>query len=99
MSVLVRGLVFSTAFLAGPVLALANAPAVPDGIALVLTAPGTDVDAVVEASGGRVVVPASSAFATLAVAEHPAFLQDLTEHGAWLVRDGTLFARICGVSK
>lgn len=99
MSVLVNGLVLTAAFCSGPVIALTSAKPTPAEIMLVVAAPGTNTAALIEYSGGRAIGPDASVLGALAIADSEAFVERLKANGAWLVRDGTLIAQLCGVTK
>ncbi len=98
MSVFAHCFVLAVAVCAGPVLAIANSPASPGAIALVIASPGTDLFALVEDSGGRVIGPNTAIVGALAVSDDPSFLNSLHARGAVMVRDGTMVARMCGVT-
>lgn len=81
----------------GPVLAIATVEPVAGDVVLVVAGPFSDVDTLVEQSGGRIIGPASGTFGTFATSPDPTFFDQLEANGAWAVTDGTLIAQLCGV--
>ena len=83
-----------------PVLALQSASPKDDGPRLVLHAPWADGVALVRTAGGQPVGPVTGRFGLLAYAdEMDAFDSRLLAAGAWLVLDGAVMARICGIDE
>lgn len=104
MPALVVALCLFLAAAAGPLVALSAAaarPPAPGGVLLVV-APGRTRAALLGAAGARAVGPADAPLASLAVpagaVPDPALPRRLRAAGAWLVLDGTVLARLCGVS-
>lgn len=85
------------AVVAGSVGSLLAAPVPDEGPLLVVVAPWHSPSAVVKAAGAAEISPLSTRFATLAFANEPSAIARLRDEGAWLIRNGGLLARICGV--
>ena len=79
----------------GPVAALALAPNPAAGAPVLVIAP--DPARLVEEAGGHVVGPRIARWAVL-VEGGPEVIEALDASGAWLVRDGTRIAAICGLA-
>ena len=94
---LLWGIALAGCLLTVPAALLAGPPAAPGQITLVLAAPWNahgGPEGIVHALSGQVVTPRSAPLATLAVLDDPAAARDL---GAWIVADGRLLARLCGI--
>lgn len=99
MSLATHCFVLGAAFCAGPLLAVASAPAPDGGVVLVLSPPWAASEEIVHQSHGRLLGPDTGRFATFAVSEAPGFASRLKKHGAWFVLDGTKMAQLCGVEE
>jgi hypothetical protein len=89
---------------AGPLVALAGAAARPPapGDVMLVVAPADRRAAALSAAGARPVGPAGAPLAGLAAqagpGADPGLPRRLRAAGAWLVLDGTVLARLCGVA-
>ncbi len=89
--------VLSCIALATPVALLAGTRPDPGGIVLVVAPPWATTGGaagIVSAAGGREIGPMRAPFAVLATLDD---LPAARQHGAWLLLDGRVLARICGV--
>ncbi|MCH2165305.1 MAG: hypothetical protein MK098_11720 [Marinovum sp.] len=81
--------------LAGPILALAHAPAPSQNNPILVIAP--DAADVIAAAGGQVIGPTTAPLAALATGD-AGFADRLNASSAWLVTDGQWVAELCGVT-
>ncbi|QDC09013.1 hypothetical protein FHY55_07035 [Oceanicola sp. D3] len=80
-----------------PVAAILAAP-VADGPVLIVLPPWADAEAVLAASGGRLIGPTRAPFAMLAAYPSPTAARSAPGHGAWAVFNGGAIALLCGAS-
>ncbi len=99
MSIATHCFVLGVALCAGPILTIASRSPVAGGVVMVVAPPWTEGEDIIASSNGRILGPATSRFATLAVSEDPAFLSRLKSNGAWIVLDANKIAELCGASE
>ena len=92
-------LMFLLSLVAAPRAVVLSSTPVPGAPVLVVFAPGSDGAARIAAAGGRDIGPERAPMGYLAVSENVDFQQRLEDEGAWVVADGAMLARICGVSE
>jgi hypothetical protein len=97
---LALGALLALGLLAGPSAALLGLVAPPggDGPVIAVAPPWTDLDAIVEAAGGRPVGPVAAPAAVTAAGPDESFSARLTAAGAWLALDGRRVAQLCGAA-
>lgn len=80
-----------------PILALFSVPVDADGPVLVVAGPGTNLEQIVEQSGGWVVGVSRAPLAIMGFSDGSDFEIRLKENGAWAILDGKALAWLCGV--
>jgi hypothetical protein len=79
-------------------MALPTGPADAGRPVLVIAPPWVDREGMLARAGGTPLPGGTASFALLAVFSRPGFREVLMGTGAWYVADGSVLARICGVS-